>query len=174
MAIHAGEAERRGGNWFGPALNRCARLLAIGHGGQVLLSGSVRALLIDHPGARLSLESLGRHRLRDLAAPEDVFQLIASGMRREFPALRSLDAFRGNLPAQLTSFHGREAELKHLLGELEQSRLLTLTGPGGMGKTRLALQTARASVDRYPDATWLVEIRKQYPDLGMPSSPLSL
>jgi class 3 adenylate cyclase len=158
MAVHAGEADPRQGGWFGPALNRCARLVGIGHGGQVLVSGAARALLVDGLPAGLGLVGLGLHRLRDLAAPEDVFQLTGAGLGREFPPLRSLEAFRGNLPSQPTTFLGRGTEVDGLAAVLDVCRLVTAVGPGGMGKTRLALQAAAVVVDRFRDGAWFVEL----------------
>src|SRR4051794_26969288 len=111
MAIHAGDADPRQGGWFGPALNRCARLLGIAHGGQVLVSAAARALLVDGLPPDLELVPLGTHRLRDLALAEDVFQLAGAGLVRVFPPLRSLEAFRGELPSQLTVFVGRDIEV---------------------------------------------------------------
>jgi class 3 adenylate cyclase len=103
MAIHVGEADPRDGGWFGPALNRCARLVGIAHGGQVLLSNAARALLVDVAPAGMELVVLGSYRLRDLVAPEDVFQLVGDGLARDFPRLRSPETFRGNLPSEATS-----------------------------------------------------------------------
>jgi predicted ATPase/class 3 adenylate cyclase len=158
MAIHAGEAEARDADWFGPALNRCARLLGIGHGGQVLLSGAARALCIDGLPAGVGVTDLGRHRLRDLMNPEQVWQLRADGLRDTFPPLRSLDDRFGNLPIQLTGFLGRAAELAELAEAVLNERLVTLVGAGGMGKTRLALQVGAEVVDKFPDGVWLIEL----------------
>jgi predicted ATPase/class 3 adenylate cyclase len=157
MGIHAGEAEHRDGDWFGPPLNRCARLMAIGHGGQVLVSDVVRGLLEAVPDG-LGLHDHGWHRLRDVANPEHVWQLTGRGLDDRFPPLRSLDTFRGRLPTRLSSFVGREAEQGDLAHTLARSRLVTLVGPGGMGKTRLALAVAASAVERFGDGVWFTEL----------------
>ncbi len=158
MAIHTGVAQRRDDDYFGPVLNRVARLLAIGHGGQVLVSGVSRTLLGDAPPDAYELVDRGEHRLRDLDRPERVFEVQAAGLAREFPALRSLDARLTNLPVQLTSFVGRERELSEASELLADHRVVTLAGVGGTGKTRLMLQVAAEVVDRYRDGAWLVEL----------------
>jgi predicted ATPase/class 3 adenylate cyclase/DNA-binding CsgD family transcriptional regulator len=158
MAIHVGEAEPRGADWFGPALNRCARLMAIGHGGQILVSGAAHALLAQSLPAELGLLDLGVHRLRDLTQPERVWQLTGPGLEIQFPALRSLDSFRGRLPSQLSTFLGRDQELRELHDLMTSERIVTLVGTGGMGKTRLALQTATRGLDWFPDGAWFVEL----------------
>ncbi|MCE9520624.1 MAG: adenylate/guanylate cyclase domain-containing protein [Verrucomicrobia bacterium] len=157
MALHTGAAEQRDGDYFGQSLNRVARILAAAHGGQVLVSLPTEELVRDHlpPGAHL--RHLGEHRLRDLARPEHLYQLVASDLPSEFAGLRSLESVANNLPVQLTNFIGREremAEVKRLLGS---TRLLTLTGMGGTGKTRLSLQAAADVLDAFPDGVWLVE-----------------
>jgi predicted ATPase/class 3 adenylate cyclase len=158
MGVHTGEAELRDGDYFGPALNRAARLMALGHGGQVLVS-NVTAELVEHElRAGVQLLDLGEHRLRDLSRPERVFQLVAPGLGREFAPLRSLDVLPTNLPVQLTSFVGRAEEVKAVQGLLGEHRIVTLTGVGGVGKTRLALQVGAELLDRYPDGVWLVEL----------------
>lgn len=158
MAMHSGEAELRGGHYYGQAVYRCARLLAVGHGGQVLLSQATQDLVIDAlpPGA--SLRDLGLHRLADLDRPERVFQLLHRDLEDEFRPLRSLTSRRHNLPLQLTSFVGRSRELAEIKSLLSDSRLLTLTGVAGTGKTRLALEAAAELLDDYPDGVWLVEL----------------
>jgi predicted ATPase/class 3 adenylate cyclase len=158
MGIHTGEAELRDGDYFGPVLNRAARLMGAGHGGQVLLSQVTTDLAGDSLPAGVGLRDLGVHRLRDLSRPERVFQLLGPGCAAEFPPLRTLDAFPGNLPAQLSSFVGRTAELTRLRDELARQRLVTLTGVGGVGKTRLALEVAGEAAPDYPDGAWLVEL----------------
>ncbi len=124
--MHTGEAEERGGDYFGPTVNRVARLMAIGHGGQILVSSASGA---RRGGCRDA--SLGEHRLRDLSEPERVFQLVAPGLRAEFPPLRSLDVLPTNLPVQLTSFVGREDDVKAVADLLDGNRMVTLTGVGG-------------------------------------------
>jgi predicted ATPase/class 3 adenylate cyclase len=150
IGLHSGEAEERDGDYFGTAVNRAARLMAIGHGGQVLCS-SATAELVE---GNVTLLDLGEHRLRDLDRPVHVFQ-VGGG---SFPPLRSLSAFPGNLPIQLTSFVGRQEELVSLAKALEASRLVTLTGTGGVGKTRLAVQAAANMVTDFPDGIWLCEL----------------
>jgi predicted ATPase/class 3 adenylate cyclase/Tfp pilus assembly protein PilF len=158
MAIHSGPAEDRDGDYFGPTLNRVSRTLAAAHGGQIVLSKAAKMLLGSRLPAHGSLIDLGEHRLRDLIRPEQIFQYSEPGLRQEFPLLRSLSAFAHNLPEQLTTFIGREielAEIKHLLSRM---RLLTLSGPGGSGKTRLALQAAADVVDRFANGVWFVDV----------------
>jgi predicted ATPase/class 3 adenylate cyclase len=157
IGIHAGQADHRDGDWFGPPLNRCARLMAIGHGGQVLVADAVRGLLDAVPDG-LGLYDLGWHRLRDVADPEHVWQLSGRGLDDRFPPLRSLDTFRGRLPTRLSSFVGREAEQRELAQTLARSRLVTLVGPGGMGKTRLALAVAASAIERFGDGVWFIEL----------------
>jgi predicted ATPase/class 3 adenylate cyclase len=158
MALHTGAAEERDGDYFGPTLNRAARLLAAAHGGQMLLSSATQeAVHADLPEG-VSLRDLGLHRLRDLARPERIFQLVHPDLPAEFPPLRSLEAFAHNLPVQLTSFIGREREMAEVRRLLATTHLLTLTGAGGSGKTRLALQIAADLVEEYTDGVWLVEL----------------
>ncbi len=158
MALHTGQAERRDGDYFGAVLSRTARLLAAGHGGQTLLSevSAVHLSGILPPDVRL--RSLGRHRFKDLAQAQEVLELLAPNLPSVFPALRSLEFFPNNLPAQLTSFIGRDAEMAAARTQLASSRLLTVTGMGGSGKTRLALQAAADALEDYPDGVWLVEL----------------
>ena len=160
MALHTGVAEERGGDYFGPPLNRVARLMATGHGGQTLLSGAAQGSVQDTLPASVTLLPLGSHRLKDLGRPEQVFQLCHPALPAEFAPLRSLDSVRlpNNLPQQATSFIGRgkqAAEIKEALGK---TRLLTLTGAGGNGKTRLALQVAADLLDGDGDGVWFVEL----------------
>jgi len=158
MAIHTGTAHHRDDDYFGPVVNRVARLLAIGHGGQILVSGASRALLDEtRPGGH-DLVDRGEHRLRDLDHPERVFEVRALGLATGFPALRSLDARMTNLPVQLTSFVGRERELSKAIELLAGHRVVTLVGVGGTGKTRLMVQVAAEVVDRFRDGAWLVEL----------------
>jgi predicted ATPase/class 3 adenylate cyclase len=159
IAVHTGEAQRRDeGNYFGPAINRCARLRAIAHGGQVLLSRTARDLSLDWLPKDAELVDLGVHRLRDLGRAEQVFGLVHPQLPAGFPPLRSLESMPTNLPSELTSFIGRRSELTQIGQMLGQSRLLTLTGAGGCGKTRLALQSAADAMDAYPDGVWWVEL----------------
>jgi class 3 adenylate cyclase len=158
MAIHTGDAAVREGDYLGTAVNRCARLRAAAHGGQVLLSAATQELIRDQLPEGVSLRDLGAHRLRDLHQPEHLFQLLHPDLPADFPPLRSLEAFAHNLPAQLTSFIGREREMADVKRLLAASRLLTLTGAGGCGKTRLALHVAADLVEEYPHGAWLVEL----------------
>ncbi|MGH2626658.1 MAG: adenylate/guanylate cyclase domain-containing protein, partial [Anaerolineales bacterium] len=158
MALTTGVADERDGDYFGPPLNRVARLLSAAHGGQILMFGGTYELVRDAPPAGLAARPLGDHRLRDLARPEEIYQVIGSGLPAEFPPLRSLDHVPNNLPVQLTTFIGRSHELKEVRRLLEGTRLLTLMGPGGAGKTRLALQVAAEAMDDYADGVWLVEL----------------
>jgi predicted ATPase/class 3 adenylate cyclase len=158
MGVHTGEAVERDGDYFGPAVNRAARLMAAGHGGQVLCSGVTAALVADQLPSGSALVDLGTHRLRDLASPEHVHQVVAAGTVEAFPPLRSLDAFPGNLPAQATAFVGREREVEELAAAVKDARVVTLTGVGGVGKTRLALQAAAEVLPSFRDGAWLVEL----------------
>jgi predicted ATPase/class 3 adenylate cyclase/DNA-binding CsgD family transcriptional regulator len=161
MALHTGEVQLRDeGNYIGAAINRCGRLRAIGHGGQTLLSRATHDLVVDRLPEEVSLLALGTCRLRDLARPEDVYQLGHPSLPAEFPPLRSLDALPNNLPVRLTSFIGREAEIAGLKELLAENRLVTLTGAGGVGKTRLALQAAADLLDGHPDGVWWVDLAR--------------
>ncbi len=157
MGLHTGTADRRGGDYFGSTLNRAARLMAVAHGGQVACSAATADLARDAL-ATVEFQDLGEHRLRDLSRPERVFQVRGSGLRSEFPALASLDAFPGNLPLQVSSFIGRQRELARVSGALGEARVVTLTGVGGVGKTRLAVQVASEVLPRFREGAWLVEL----------------
>ena len=157
-AIHAGAADERDGDYFGPPLNRTARLMGVAHGGQTVLSRAARDLVGDDLPAGASLRDLGEHRLRDLSRSEHVFQLVVPGLPDDFPVLLSLGQRPNNLPVETASFVGRERELEALLERLPEARVLTLSGIGGTGKTRLALQLAAAALDDYPNGTWFVEL----------------
>ena len=158
MGLHTGTAERRGGDYFGSALNRAARVMAVAHGGQVLVSHATQALVQDSLPGGLSLLDLGEHRLRDLSRPERISQVHGAGLDSAFAPLRSLDAFPGNLPLQVSSFIGRQRELARVIEALGEARVVTLTGVGGVGKTRLALQVAAESLPRFREGAWLVEL----------------
>ena len=161
MGVHCGEASRTAAGLVGLEVHRAARVAAVAHGGQVLLSESAALLVRDWlpPGAVLT--DLGVHRLKDLGRPERIFQLHAESLQAEFPPVRSLGspALRHNLPSQATSFVGRAAELAELRALMAGgSRLVTITGPGGIGKSRLALQVAAEALDGTGDGVWLVEL----------------
>jgi len=158
MALHTGAVEARDNDFFGRPLNRVARLLAAAHGGQVLLSLPTEELTRDMLPAFTSLKALGEHRLRDLSRVESVFQLVHPDLPSNFPRLKSLDHLPNNLPLQLTSFIGREKEIIEVKQLGEKTRLLTLTGSGGCGKTRLALQVAADVLEQFADGVWLVEL----------------
>ena len=155
--LHAGVVERRDNDYFGGPVNRAARIMGAAHGGQVLLSQAVVDAVRELLPAAVSLRDLGKVRLKDLSTPEHVYQLVHPQLRQEFPALRSLEDAPNNLSQQVTSFIGREKELTELRRLLAGTRLLTLTGSGGCGKTRLCLQVAADSLERFPDGAWLVE-----------------
>jgi predicted ATPase/class 3 adenylate cyclase/DNA-binding CsgD family transcriptional regulator len=159
IGIHTGEVQLRDeGNYLGPALNRAARLRDSAHGGQVVLSQVVRDLVVDHLPEGANLKDLGSHRLRDLGRPEHIYQVVDSALPADFPPLRSLDSVPNNLPVQLTSFVGREPELAVLQKLLAETRMLTLTGAGGCGKTRLALELAARVLEQQPDGAWFVDL----------------
>jgi class 3 adenylate cyclase len=158
IAIHTGEAELRDGDYFGPVVNRTARLRGTAHGGQIVMSQTTADVVRDHLPDAAALHDLGTHRLPDLGRPETVFGLTHPDLPSTFPPLRSLDAFPGNLPVQLTSFVGRDRELKLVTEGLAAARLVTLTGTGGVGKTRLAVHTAADALAAYPDGAWLCEL----------------
>ena len=156
--LHAGVVERRDDDFFGSVVNRTARIMAAAHGGQVLASQALTVLLAERLPEGVALKDLGAVRLRDLASPERVYQVMHATLRQEFPALRSLSATPNNLPQQVTSFIGRERELSEIPRALGKSRLVTLLGTGGLGKTRLSLQAAAEVMDDFPDGVWLVEL----------------
>jgi predicted ATPase/class 3 adenylate cyclase len=158
MALHSSVAEPRDGEYVGPTLNRVARLLGVAHGGQTLLTAAVQELVHDRLPPDGSLADLGEHYLRDLERPERVFQLCHPSLPSEFPPLRSQGAPPPGLPRQLTSFVGREEEIAEMERLLATTRLLTLTGVGGIGKTRLALRIAERLADTFRDGVWLVEL----------------
>ena len=159
IGLHTGEAQLRDeGNYMGPAVNRAARLRDLAHGGQTVMSGATHDLVVDRLPEGAWLADLGRHRLRDLARPEQVVQLCHPDLPAEFPPLRSLDSFAHNLPVQLTSFIGREAEMTEVRRLLAENRLVTLIGTGGAGKTRLALQVAAETLAEYPGGVWQVDL----------------
>jgi predicted ATPase len=153
MGLATGEAELRDGDYFGTVLNRAARVMAAGHGGQVLLAESTAGLL-----GGVDLVELGPRRLRDVPMPVGMFQVRAEGLREEFPPLRALDTSPGNLRPAATSLIGRESEVAEIEAAVKAHRLVTLTGVGGVGKTRLALEVASRLADEFPDGVWVFEL----------------
>jgi predicted ATPase len=159
MALHAGEAEPRDGDYLAAPLNRLARLLAAGHGTQILLTEVVERLVTGAIPTGVSFRPLGSHRLRDLGEPEEVFQVVAPGLPDQFPPLQSLSRHPTNLSTPPTSLIGREAEVAAIFAMLDAGvRLVTLTGPGGTGKTRLAQEIGAEALDRYPDGVFFVDL----------------
>jgi predicted ATPase/class 3 adenylate cyclase len=160
MAVHVGPAEARDDDYFGPTLNRVARLLAVAHGGQTVFSEAAREQSEGQAPPEVGFWDLGEHRLKDLALPERVYQVTHPDLREDFPDLRSLGSQSrpNNLPGQLTAFFGRTAELASVGRLLEESRVVTLTGSGGCGKTRLAVQAVELAADRFPDGVWFVDL----------------
>jgi predicted ATPase/class 3 adenylate cyclase len=158
MGVHTGEPILTEEGYVGMDVHRAARIAAVGHGGQVLLSQSTRDLLRDEflPGA--TLQDLGPQWLKDLDEPERLYQVLAPGLVRAFPPLRSLGTHRGNLPLQMSSFIGRKEELAVVTEALENARLVTLTGVGGVGKTRLAIQVAGEIEPRFGDGAWFIDL----------------
>jgi predicted ATPase/class 3 adenylate cyclase len=168
--LHLGAVHKRDNDYYGSVVNRAARIMGSAHGGQILVSHAVGELLSARLPADVSLRDLGSVRLRDLTRPERLFQVLHPGLRRDFPALRSLEATPNNLPQQVTSFVGRErelAEIQHLLGT---TRLLTLLGSGGIGKTRLSLHVGADSMDDFPDGVWFVDLSSLADGLLVPQA----
>jgi len=165
MGVHTGAAEVRGGDYYGTALNRAARLMSVAHGGQIVVSLTTRDLLRDSP---IDLVDLGEHRLRDLGEPEHVHQVAHTDLPADFPPLRSVENFATNLPLQTTSFVGRDDDMADVMDALEHARVVTLTGVGGVGKTRLAIQVAAELLPRYRDGAWLVELGPLNTPDGLP------
>jgi predicted ATPase/class 3 adenylate cyclase len=155
IGIHTGPAEVRDDDYYGTTVNRAARIMSVAHGGQVVLSSSTQELLREAP---IETVDLGEHRLKDLGQPERIFQVVHPDLEREFLPLQSLDTFSTNLPTLRTSFVGRDAEVAASKAALTDARLVTLTGVGGVGKTRLAVQVAADVISEFPDGVWLVEL----------------
>jgi class 3 adenylate cyclase len=170
IGLHTGEATLVGNEYLGLDVHRAARVASAGYGGQVLVSETTRAL-VDHalPDG-LALKDLGVHRLKDLARPERLYQLTIPGLRADFPPLKTLEATPNNLPMQLTSFVGRDDQVREATQLLARSRLVTLTGPGGTGKTRLSLQIAATVLDQFPDGEYFVPLSAIYDPELVPSA----
>jgi predicted ATPase/class 3 adenylate cyclase len=158
MAIHTGEPLSANTGYVGIDVHRAARICAAGHGGQILLSDATQALVAEELPEGVALRDLGGHRLKDLAHSHHLFQVVVADLRADFPPLKSLDLLPNILPRQLTSFVGREKEMAEVKNSLSTASLLTLTGVGGSGKTRLALQIAAHLLEEYPDGVWWVEL----------------
>ena len=169
MGIATGEAEMRGTDYFGAVLNRAARVMAAGHGGQILLADSTAGLL-----SGVDLRDLGQRRLRDVPMPVGVFQVRAAGLLTDFPGLRALDTTPGNLRPATTSLIGRESEVTEIAAALKTHRLVTLTGVGGVGKTRLALEVAARLADEFPDGVWVFELAAVTDPAAIPDSVASV
>ena len=158
MGLHTGEAELRDNDYYGQSLNRAARIMSAGHGGQILISDVSAQVVREHLPVDVSLLELGEHHLKGLMHPERIFQLAAPDLQKDFPPLHSFPTATNNLPTQLTSFIGRELELKEAQEKLASTKLLTLIGPGGTGKTRLSIQIASEQLVNFKDGVWLVEL----------------
>jgi predicted ATPase/class 3 adenylate cyclase len=158
IGLHTGNGVLSGGLYVGLDVHRAARIAAAGHGGQVLVSDSTHVLARHALPVDVGVRDLGRHRLKDIEQPEQLHQLVIKGLRDEFPSIRTLDARLTNLPPERSSFVGREHEAQEVTALLERSRLLTLTGPGGIGKTRLALKVAAGQLGRFADGVYLVDL----------------
>ena len=170
MGLHTGEGMLSGGSYVGLDVHRAARIAGAGHGGQVLLSSTTRSLVEDSLPDGVTLREMGEHRLKDLSRPERIWDLAIEGVPSDFPPLLTLNAIPNNLPMQLTSFLGRQREIAEGRQLLIDGRLLTLTGPGGTGKTRLSLQIAADATDRFPDGIYFVPLGTiTQPDLVLPT-----
>ncbi|HYA43992.1 MAG TPA: adenylate/guanylate cyclase domain-containing protein, partial [Acidimicrobiales bacterium] len=156
MALHTGEAIERDLNYHGAEVNRAARLMALAHGGQVLVSDTAEVLV----RSRVALRPLGDHVLQGLRRRFPVFQVMADGLPSEFPVLRSVDRFAGNLPRQVSSLVGRDAEVDNIAELVRSQRLVTLTGVGGVGKTRLAIEVGAELAEEFDDGVWIVELAR--------------
>lgn len=158
MGLHTGECQERDGDYYGTEVNRAARIMGLAYGGQVLVSEATAALIHNSLPAEAALTPLGRHRLKGFAAPEPIFQLTHPQLPASFPPLSAAATHPSNLPLQLTSFIGREKEISEIRSALETARLVTLTGSGGTGKTRLSIEVGAQELDRYADGVWLIEL----------------
>jgi class 3 adenylate cyclase len=159
MGLHTGSAEIRGSEYQGyMTLARAQRVMSVAYGGQILLSNASGQLIHNELPEGISLRDMKEHHLKGLLTPEHLWQVIAPNLQKDFPALGSLNEIPNNLPVQLTSFIGREKEIAELKLKLKDHRIITLTGAGGTGKTRLCLQVAAEVIDSFPDGVWLLEL----------------
>jgi predicted ATPase/class 3 adenylate cyclase len=158
MGLHTAEAELRDGDYFGTSINRAARIMSVGHAGQVLLSETTAQVVTEHLPTDYALLELGAHYLKGLARPERITQLVVPDLQKDFPPLKSISIVTNNLPIQLTSFIGREKEIAEITALLGANRLVTLTGSGGTGKTRLSLEIGAQELAHYANGVWLIEL----------------
>ncbi len=160
MGVHTGEAQERDGDYYGPASNRAARLMGLAHGGQIVVSGASHGILADSLDDECELVALGEHRVRGVPQPIAVYQLAGPGLAHHFPPLVTAAAFVGNLPVAVSSFVGRDDEVADVVDLLGSSRMVTLTGVGGVGKTRMALEVAAQAAPSFRDGAWVVELAR--------------
>ncbi len=158
MGMHTGEAELRDGDYYGGTLNRAARIMGVAYGGQILLSAVTAALAREQLPENTSLLDLGEHRLKNLSQLENIFQLNVPGLPNDFPPLQSLTTIPNNLPSRLTSFIGRDKEIAEINSLLDTARLVTLTGSGGTGKTRLSIEIGTLELPSFQNGVWLLEL----------------
>ncbi len=158
VALHTGEADLRDGDYYGSTVNRCARLRSAAHGGQILVSQTTYCLVRDELPGGVSLRDLGEHNLKDLERPEHIYQPVVADLPVNFPPLNTPDQIHNNLPLMLTSFIGRRQEIEELEYLVRQARLLTVAGPGGVGKTRLVIQVAQNVLGSFPDGVWFLDL----------------
>lgn len=160
IGVHTGEAVLGGADYMGLDVHRAARIGAAGHGGQIVISELVARLVGHTLGAGVALEDLGLHRLKDMEGDDRLFQVTVEELQASFPPIRTLTTLKGNLPAAQATFIGRQQERQKVIEALQNSRLVTVTGPGGIGKTSLALNAASEVLTAYPDGVWLIEVSR--------------
>lgn len=172
IGVHTGEAHERNNDYYGQVVNRVARLEASAHGGQTVVSAVTHEIVRDQVPDGVRFRDLGQHRLKDLTRPQTVFQLEADGLPTDFPPLASLDRHAHNLPVQTTPFIGRQETLESLRSLVTDGdhRIVSILGPGGMGKTRIALQVAGEEIDRFDDGAWFVDLSSARDELGFYSA----
>jgi len=170
VGLHAGEAHLAGDDYGGFDVNRAARIAGVAHGGQIILSDPVRALVAADMPPGVGLRDLGAHPLKDVPQPERLFQLEVQGLEQDFPPPRTAAPAPGNLPLRLTSFIGRDAELAELRRLLADARLVTIWGPGGIGKTSVAIEVARHAAADYPDGVWFVALESTADPAQVPAA----